>query len=186
MSPTLTHTFLRILPRMWQSRLMPSMHCASQRPCPSILSTCAYSAAPRAVSQLGCGGTAACGVLWQRVSQLPVRLTGGGGACIALLMCWNSSCYCDRPGRRDTVADMPTTWRPCAESTPKPLCLQRLVDAPWPSSLKTSSRFSSFSFFPATPLSVRVSGHQDQRGIETLVQIMNTHIATSFSYRRSL
>lgn len=41
-------TFLRILPRMWHSRLTPSMQCASRRPLPSMRSTWAYSAAPGA------------------------------------------------------------------------------------------------------------------------------------------
>lgn len=43
----LTQTFLRILPRMWHNLLMPSMHIASSRPLPSILSTWAYSTATR-------------------------------------------------------------------------------------------------------------------------------------------
>mmetsp|Transcript_12576 Transcript_12576/g.30539 ORF Transcript_12576/g.30539 Transcript_12576/m.30539 type:complete len:201 (-) Transcript_12576:30-632(-) len=43
MSPVFTHTFLRILPRMWHRRFTPSMHCASSRPLPNMRSTCAYS-----------------------------------------------------------------------------------------------------------------------------------------------
>ena len=43
MSPVFTQTFLRILPRMWQRRFTPSMHCASRRPFPSMRRTCAYS-----------------------------------------------------------------------------------------------------------------------------------------------
>ena len=36
-------TFLRIFPLIWASRFSPSKHCASRRPFPSILVTCAYS-----------------------------------------------------------------------------------------------------------------------------------------------
>ena len=39
----LTHTFFRIFPRMWANRFSPSKHCASIRPFPNILVTCAYS-----------------------------------------------------------------------------------------------------------------------------------------------
>lgn len=36
-------TFFLIFPRMWANRFSPSKHCASRRPFPSILRTCAYS-----------------------------------------------------------------------------------------------------------------------------------------------
>jgi hypothetical protein len=43
MSPWLIQTFFLSLPRIWARRRAPSKHCASRRPLPSILTTCAYS-----------------------------------------------------------------------------------------------------------------------------------------------
>merc|ERR1719386_467827 len=43
MSPWLTHTFFRILPRICPRRVLPSKQSASSRPFPSIRTTCAYS-----------------------------------------------------------------------------------------------------------------------------------------------
>ncbi len=44
-----TQTFFRILPLMWQSRLVLSIHIASKRPFPSMRNTCAYSAKTKMV-----------------------------------------------------------------------------------------------------------------------------------------
>lgn len=47
----LTQTFLRILPRMWHSRLVPSMHCASSRPLPGAGAGVGWALADGRVAQ---------------------------------------------------------------------------------------------------------------------------------------
>ena len=52
-APWLIHTFFRNFPRMCARRCTPSKHCASRRPLPNILMTCAYSGGVRCQSGAG-------------------------------------------------------------------------------------------------------------------------------------